>query len=251
LQCKWGPVVNLRDNLRCFSRLIKEPLPSGVEWNSLVCHNETFRTVRRAALLAILGTLCASAQTRPDWRKVGSSAVELSLASPATGPVTRVWFSNDGGRLFVRTASGKTFASADFESWAPADGASEPAVPAEVRADRLPDPTAHVVAADSSRIYALGRQLSRSEDGGRSWLSLTQFESTSVIGGGQRSLAVSPADPDQLVLANDYGVWRSLDGGLSWDGLNRQLPNLSVRRILSTPSGPVGTRVQADALGVL
>jgi uncharacterized protein (TIGR03437 family) len=42
-----------------------------------------------------------------------------------------------------------------------------------------------------------------------------------------------------------------MDRGLSWAGLNRSLPNLPVRRILSTPSGTAGARVQVDRLGVL
>ena len=175
------------------------------------------------------------------------------LASPATGPVDRVWFSSDGSQLFAHTASGKTFVTIDFETWAPATSAAPPAPPLELMNARLPDPTAHFISstADPSRVYALGRQLSRSEDGGRSWTTLTQYKSESVVGAGQHSLAVSPTDPDQLVLANEYGVWRSLDGGLSWAGLNQFLPNLPVRRIVSTPSGTAGVRVEADGLGVL
>ena len=175
------------------------------------------------------------------------------LASPVTGPVDRVWFSADGSELYVRTASGKTFATLDFETWTPALGVTPPAAPAEVTAPRLPDATAHLMvsAADPARVYALGRQLSRSDDGGRSWTTLTQYKSESIVGGGQHSLAVSPKDSDQLVLANDYGVWRSLDGGLSWAGLNQLLPNLPVRRIVSTPSGTAGVRVETDGFGVL
>lgn len=184
---------------------------------------------------------------------MGSSAVELMLASPGTGAVGRVWFSADGSQLFARTESGSTFVTIDFETWAAASALAPAAPPLELPNARLPDPTAHLVssAADPSHVYALGQQLSRSEDGGRSWTSLTQYKSGSVVGAGQHSLAVSPRDPNQLVLANDYGVWRSLDGGLSWAGLNQFLPNLPVRRILSTPSGTAGVRVEADNLGVL
>ena len=67
-------------------------------------------------------------------------------------------------------------------------------------------------------------QLYRSDDGGRSWANLTAFQTESVIGGGQHDVAVSPGDPDQIVVANDFGVWRSMDGGLSWSGLNQRLP---------------------------
>lgn len=218
-----------------------------------MCRKRTDRNAVRLVALALWGVVCAAGQTRPEWRKVGSSAVEWMLASPVTGPVDRVWFSGDGARLFARTSSGKTFATSDFETWAPAGAVLEPAVGPAPAAARLPDPSAHLVgpATDPLRVYGLGLQLSRSDDGGRSWTSLTQFQSQSIVGGGQHSLAVSPADPDQLVLANDYGVWRSLDGGLSWAGLNQFLPNLPVRRILATPSGIGGVRVEADGLGVL
>jgi uncharacterized protein (TIGR03437 family) len=184
---------------------------------------------------------------------VGSSSVELMLASPATGPVERVWYSADGSLFFARAPSGKVFETADFETWtAAADTAgTSPLVPAV--AARLPELGAHVVspAWDPSRMYSLGRQLLRSEDGGHSWTNLTAYKSESVVGSGQHSLAISPVDPDQLVVANDYGVWRSMDGGVSWAGLNRFLPNLAVRRILSTPSGTAGTRVQVDGMGIL
>jgi uncharacterized protein (TIGR03437 family) len=207
----------------------------------------------RIISLALAGVFLAAAQTQPDWRKVGSSSVDLMLASPATGPVERVWYSAGGSLLFARTPSGKLFETADFETWAAvADGVETNAlIPATVA--RLPEPGARVVstASNPSKIYSLGRHLLRSEDGGHSWINLTAYKSESVVGFGQHSLAISPADPDQLVVANDYGVWRSMDGGLSWAGLNRSLPNLAVRRIVSTPSGTVGARVQVDRLGVL
>ena len=203
--------------------------------------------------LVLAVVFLAAAQTRPDWRKVGSSSVELMLASPATGPVERVWYSAGGSLLFARTPSGKVFETADFETWAAVANVAETNTPIPATAARLPEPGARVVstASNPSIMYSLGRQLLRSEDGGHSWTNLTAYKSESVVGSGQHSLAISPADPNQLALANDYGVWRSMDGGLSWAGLNRSLPNLAVRRILSTPSGTAGARIQVDRLGVL
>jgi len=197
-----------------------------------------------------LAASAAVAQTAPDWRKVGGSAVEVALAAPATGAVDQVWFSSGGSVLFARTHSGTVFQTADFETWTAADGGEAPAaVPAT--AVRLPESGARVVAtsADRTRVYALGRQLFRSDDSGRTWTNLTAYKTTPIVGTGQHSLAVSPSDPNQLVLGNDFGVWRSLDGGLSWTGLNQFLPNLPVRRILSTRSGTAGTRVAVDGLG--
>ena len=175
--------------------------------------------------------------------------MELALASPATGPVMRVWYSPDGTRLYARTQSGRVFETADGEVWTPAAAAVEiPDRPAPAVA-RLPENGARVVAGSFGRVYALGRQLFRSDDGGRTWADLTSFRSESVIGLGQASVATSNVNPDQIVAANQYGVWRSMDGGLSWAGLNQSLPNLEVRRILSTPTGTIGTRIEVAGLG--
>jgi uncharacterized protein (TIGR03437 family) len=98
-------------------------------------------------------------------------------------------------------------------------------------------------------MYALGKNLYRSDDVGLTWSNLTGYKSESVIGTGQHSVAVG-ANGD-LVVANDYGVWRSMDGGLSWSGLNLGLPNLPVRRILSAPQGTSGARVLIDGVGAV
>jgi uncharacterized protein (TIGR03437 family) len=195
-------------------------------------------------VLALAGGL---AQAQPDWRKVGPPSAELMLASPATGPVEQVWFSPQGSTLYARTRSG-VFWTADFENWSPAPADSAPPVPTQAAAARLPEPDASVTAAATggTAVFALGGNLYRSEDGGRSWTNLTAFRSRPVIGAGQHSVAVSPADPDQLVVANDFGVWRSMDGGSTWAGLNQTLPNLPVRRILSTPSGIAGTLIEVE-----
>jgi uncharacterized protein (TIGR03437 family) len=170
------------------------------------------------------------------------------LASPATGPVDTVWFGPDG-RLFAKTHSGKTFETADFEIWLPS--VNPPAAPVALRPEvaRVPEPGARLVAASFGRAFALGRNLFRSDDGGLTWNNLTGFKTESVIGSGQRSVALG--SNDQIVVANDYGVWRSLDSGLTWAGLNEGLPNLPVKRILTTPQGTSGTRVAADGLGTI
>jgi uncharacterized protein (TIGR03437 family) len=207
--------------------------------------------MRVPALLLAFAAI-AVAQSPPDWRKVGGFSVNLALASPATGRVERVWFSPGGSTLFARTQSGKVFETADFVSWsAVAEPVDAPAV-TPATAVRLPESGASIIAAsDPASIFGLGRQVSRSQDGGRTWVNLTGYHGRAVIGPTQRSIAVSPVDPDQLVVANDYGVWRSLDGGATWAGLNQNLPNLSVERIVSTPTGVAGTRIQATRLGEL
>jgi uncharacterized protein (TIGR03437 family) len=165
--------------------------------------------------------------------------------------VENVWYSQDGTRLFVRTRAGRVFETADFESWIPAQGVSEPPETAVPAVDHVPESGAKLVPAASGRVYALGTQLYSSDDGGRSWSNLTAFHNQSVIGPAQHSVAVSPGDADQLAVANDFGVWRSLDGGLSWSGLNLHLPNLSASRILASPGDMHGTRILVQGVGDL
>src|SRR5438105_5268501 len=76
------------------------------------------RVPGRAALLLALFAGVVSAQTAsPEWRHIGNSALELALPSVATGPVDRVWFSQDGATLYALTASGRMFESQDLEQW--------------------------------------------------------------------------------------------------------------------------------------
>ena len=219
-----------------------------------MCHKETLRGAVRAIAL-VLALACLATAQSPAWRRVGSSAVELLLASPATGPVDRVWFSPDGGTLYARTGSGKVFETSDYEVWQLSPNATEPLPQPVPPLARLPEAGVQVTGAGIGSVFALGRQLYRSTDGGATWSNLTAFKTDSVIGLGQRSVAVPPPGTslnlDQIVVANQFGVWRSLDGGLSWTGLNELLPNLPVKRILSTPIGATGTRVEIAAMGAM
>jgi uncharacterized protein (TIGR03437 family) len=222
-----------------------------------MCQIDTRPTLTRLGLSLVIVCAAAFAQAtgespRPDWRKIGSSSVELMLASPAGGAVDNVWFAPDGRTLYARTHSGKVFETVDFENWmaapAPAPRADDP-VPAGV--ERLPAPNAVLRSspADARHVYALGANVYASEDSGRTWTNLTAYRGQPVIGQGQRDLAVSPVDSNQLVVANDRGVWRSMDGGLTWNGLNAFLPNLTVRRILATPANGRGVEVEIDGIG--
>ena len=133
----------------------------------------------------------------------------------------QVWYSADGSTLYARTASDMVYATTDFDTWRHVTDAPEPPERrTPIPVVRLPEPGATLAAASPNtyQVFALGRNLSRSDDGGHSWTNLTAYKSQSVVGFGQRSVAVSPDDPDQVVVANDYGVWRSMDGGLSWTG---------------------------------
>jgi uncharacterized protein (TIGR03437 family) len=235
-----------------------------------MCHKDTIgrhaahrgRGARSAgAIAALLLATGAFAQTAtdlkpgfaPDWRRIGNYALELRLAAPASGPVERAWFSQDGSRLYVRTGSGVTFETADYEKWRPA-AAEPPAEPGALATPASAPPGSFLVRsnpANPARLYSLGSEVQRSDDGGQSWESMTTFRKISIIGRGMHDLAVSPRDPDEIVVTNDQGVWRSLDGGVTWAGLNDMLPNLPATRFAGTPQGTRGVRLAAGALGVI
>ena len=213
------------------------------------------RVVRTLAtiLLGIVLSRTSFGQTLvPDWRRIGNSAIEVSLAALGSGPVERVWFSADGGKLYARTASGRAFVTEDRETWQPARDIT-PAVVQPARLSRRsvsPETGAKIVSAGGTGLaYAVGRAVYRTEDGGANWANLTEFKGASILGSDLRDIAVSPRDENEIVVAGRYGVWRSVDGGLSWNGLNDSLPNLQGRRLLQLPGNGQGARLVVEGLG--
>jgi uncharacterized protein (TIGR03437 family) len=211
-----------------------------------MCRTDTIRTTRK--VLGALGGLtlvCGIAfgqvspqpVSAPHWRKLGNESVGLNLAGPVGGAAEAVWFSPAGDRLYARNKSGQVFETANFADW----------IVSKTPANAAPDPATRVQAPDG-RTYLLGRDLQVSEDSGSTFVNLTAFKGVSIIGPNQHSLAVSPLDSRQIVVANDLGVWRSTDAGLSWSSLNEELPNLPMRRLL--PRAPSGSlRAQVEGIG--
>lgn len=174
-----------------------------------------------------------TAGTRLDWRQFGNLSIAgAASAGLASGPVSRVWYSPSGGGLTVVTSSGQVWETKDFESWTSA--ATQPPARQPAEASALPEANAQVQAA-GGRLYAAGTYAWSSDDDGRTWRNLTQFAKFSILGGPLADLAISPANPDDIAVANSNGVWRSLDGGLTWDSLNALLPNLPAARLLRAP----------------
>jgi uncharacterized protein (TIGR03437 family) len=212
-----------------------------------MCHNVATRGWPRCtALLPRL--LCGFAlaipalwsQTTLDWRHTGGFTVERDLAGPAGGRVDAVWF--NGTRLLAKTSYGRVFETADLEHWRLSTETQPKRAPTILDAKgHLPEAKsmARTLPEDPSTLYALATNVYRSRDGGTSWQSITDYHSQSVIGGGMRDLAVAPDNPDHLVVANDFGIWHSTDGGFSWSSLNEGLPNLPATRFLPPASSSV------------
>jgi uncharacterized protein (TIGR03437 family) len=216
-------------------------------------HSGATRASRACAVcLATIVAAGLAAAQQPEWRRIGNSAIDLQLAGVTTGAVNRVWYSADGGRLFVRTSAGQMYETSDFESWKPAVLPLPALAPSlDGRAYRAPEPGARVRLADSRRYYAAGKFVWRSEDGGRSWANVTGYKNQSILGEGHYDIVVAPGNIDEIVVGGSTGIWRSLDGGKSWSDLNGALPNLSIRKLVASPSGTRGFRVMAEAAGRL
>ncbi|HYP06648.1 MAG TPA: hypothetical protein VER03_10505 [Bryobacteraceae bacterium] len=183
-----------------------------------------------------------------DWRRVGSTVVDLSLASLAGGPVDRVWYSADGSRLFARTLTRNVWQTTDFETWQPVAGVEPP----ERTSSLVAGPAGSIAVLHpllASRAYAAGDFAYRSDDGGLNWSNVTGVRRRSILGGKLNDVAVSPRNPDEVVVAGANGVWRSMDGGDSWTGMNDSLPALPVNRILSSAADG-GMRVVSNGAEV-
>ncbi len=177
-----------------------------------------------------------------DWRHIGNFTVELGLAGPASGPVLRVWYGT-GGSVFAQTGLGRVFQTSDLENWQGSTTAVPPAV-VNAKSQSLPEAGAQTraLAGDNSRVYAFGNFVYRSDDGGAHWENMTAYRGASLVGG-VVDLAIAPGNNDEIVTAGAAGVFRSVDGGRSWSGLNQGLPNLPATRLLDLPAGDQGVRI--------
>lgn len=214
----------------------------------------SFRILIARNCVLLAGLLAAGAawgQTTASpvtaWKRVAGTTIDEGLAGAASGPVAAVWYAAGGRGLLAQTQTGRIFETDDFVHWrlnTTATAPSETSNSGALSALSLPEAAAKIQAV-AGRLYAAGASnLYTSENNGQTWLNLTGFNNRSVIGGGFSSVAISPANPQDISAANEAGVWRSLDGGLSWQSLNEDLPNLMVRKL-------VGRRTAALADGTL
>jgi uncharacterized protein (TIGR03437 family) len=207
-----------------------------------------------ATTAMVLATCAAWAQApASNWYPVGNSLVDLSLAGLASGPVERVWYSFDGVTLYATTFSGKTFETHDFETWKASPASAAASADLSTSGTPLPEPGARLQGFNGQRstMYAFGEFVYQSQNGGASWDNLTAFGSRSIIGGGVRDLTISPRDPEEVTAATSAGVFRSLDGGKSWSGLNQGLPNLPALRIWGLPAGDHGAQIELPGANVV
>lgn len=214
---------------------------------SLCSLSRTFR-MTASSLLWLLALSAASAQTNLDWRKLGSTSLDLGLPGLASGAVAKVSYGE--GRLNIETGDGRQFTSPDGDKWLAASATAGSSAKRWRNEAKAPEPGARVLesATNRARLYAFGSDAWRSDDAGASWRNLTAFKGQSLLGSTILDLAISPNDADEITAATESGLWRSLDGGLTWDGLNQNLPNFSARRIHRLPEGAGGLEVEVTGV---
>ena len=202
---------------------------------------------------ALLGAAALPAAP-PRWQRIGGTGVAAGLAGPAGRSVEDAWFSAAGRRLYVTLLGNSVWTSEDLGlTWTPATrNAIEPVATLGTIDDD--DGTAFsAIVRNPYRAavsYALGEHLYRSDDDGREWTNLTAFEGGSVIGRWQGILAISPADPEVIVVGNSMGLWKSYDAGITWSSLNSTLPNFPSARFVSVAATAAPT-VDTSAMGRL
>ena len=208
-----------------------------------MCRSDTvprLTSVRQVPVVALSALLALAplgfAQDGAAWKRVAGTSVSIGFAGTASGPVEALWYAAGTGALVARTASGRVFETADFSQW---KLNSSPGVPAAARP-----------AVSQTRTYSFRHDIVvASDDAGRTWMDISGFKGRSLIGDGFTALALSPVNPLELAVANRFGVWRSVDGGVTWRGLNDTLPNLTVRKLKGKRLAVLadGTVIGADA----
>jgi uncharacterized protein (TIGR03437 family) len=158
--------------------------------------------------------------------------------------VERVWYT-DQGALRIRTSLKGHWESQDLQAWQALTGIVVIPPTYQDYAPVLPEENAQVRRApsDSRRMYAFGRFVYRSEDDGRHWENVTEFKKISIVGDGLKDLAINPRKADEITVASEAGVFRSIDGGKMWHGMNEDLLNLPGARILSAPLDGHGPQI--------
>ncbi len=164
-----------------------------------------------------------------------------------------MWYAVDGGTLYATTSAGKTFETQDYEAWKESAATAPTDADLSTSGTSLPEPGARLKGFNGQRstLYAFGEFVYQSQNGGASWDNLTAYGARSIIGAGVHDLAISPRDPEEVTAATSAGVFRSLDGGKSWSGLNQGLPNLPAVRIWNLPAGDRGAEIEIPGANVV
>jgi len=148
----------------------------------------------------------------PPIERVGETftSVELCPSDPNiayAGSAHAIYRSEDAGQTWALVSGGE-------QPWGP------PGIMAGWPIDMQCDPR------DTNRVFANNYNGGNflSEDGGRTWQNASQGYTGAQI----RSVAVDPTNPARVYAAGRSGLWRSDDGGITWNGLGAGLEWMTI-----------------------
>jgi len=189
--------------------------------------------VQDAALSALTpGKMLVATTEGPMYSEDGGATFFRRTAGFAAGTPAGISAANDGHMLAaMRFPAALYFRNG--ATWQPA--MSAPLLENVPGSSRLR--AVAVAPSDSAKAYAIdeGNRLLRSTDGGLNWIGPhAQFSNTNEMFGG---VVVDPDDPLTVYLTGNGAVWRSADGGVTWESRGAGLP-LVTRQIAISPSDP-------------
>jgi hypothetical protein len=94
----------------------------------------------------------------------------------------------------------------------------------------------HVNPFDPNFAYVGSIDVWRTTNGGANFQNITNGYSSGVVHVDQHNMDFHPTNSNELVVANDGGVWKSTDRGTTWSNLNVSLTLTQFYRIAADPS---------------
>ncbi len=134
--------------------------------------------------------------------------------STYSGSTIRVYKSVNGGSTYTEVGIGTNFAGS--QAWY--------------------DFYIHVNPFDPNYAYVGSIDIWRTTDGGTSFQNITNGYAGGVVHVDQHNMAFNPVNSNELIAANDGGVWKSTDRGTTWINLNTDISVTQFYRIASDPS---------------
>lgn len=98
---------------------------------------------------------------------------------------------------------------------------------------------------DPNTIYIGGSQLYKSSDAGQTWKKAYDFKSAILC------IAINPTDHDEIYIASmSKGIYKSINGGVSWTAKNSGLPTKETSSIRVNPDNPAQVFTTVTEKGV-
>jgi hypothetical protein len=160
------------------------------------------------------------------WRTKNDGAAWAPVSSVLDGsPISAIEVAeSDSNRIYIGTENGAFFRSTDGgKSWSPNLGGATLPGWMITRIDSTRKLGANFVVVT---VGSFGHShVFRSEDGGKTWQDIDRGQLPDVP---HHAVIISPENPTTIYVANDAGVFVSIDSGNTWMNMTGNLPNTMV-----------------------